>query len=50
MTLYEAVRRAATYGKMLRCGEITKEENDMLMEWLKSQRGETRAAEIVTDP
>ena len=50
MTLVEAMRRATTYGKWLREGKISEAENAMLMQWLKSQRAETRAAEIVADP
>ena len=46
----EAVKKAATYGKWLREGKISEAENAMLMQWLKSQRAETRAAEIVADP
>jgi len=50
MSLMEAMRKAATYGKWLREGKISEAENAMLMQWLKSQRAETRAAEIVVDP
>ena len=50
MTLLEAMRRATTYGKWLREGKISEAENAVLMRWLKSQRAETRAAEIVVDP
>ena len=50
MSLMEAMRKAATYGKWLREGKISEAENAMLMQWLKSQRAETRSAEIVADP
>ena len=50
MTLVEAMRRATTYGKWLREGKISEAENAMLMQWLKSQRAEPGAAEIVADP
>ena len=50
MSLMEAMRKAATYGKWLREGKISEAENAMLMQWLKSQRAATRAAEIVADP
>ena len=50
MSFVEAMRRATTYGKWLRGGKISEAENAMLMQWLKSQRAETRAAEIVVDP
>lgn len=38
MKLTEALKRAATYGKWLREGKISKDENEMLVCWLKSQQ------------